>query len=141
VFLLTQGFLRLLGKEKKGSIVTLSTSAAFMVFPGMSCYSLSKLASTQLQTFIAAENPNVTAISLHPGLVLTDMTMDAFRPYAKDTPELVGGVGVWLATEKAAFLNGRYIESNVSAALSHPLLIFFRRTSDPVDFPAVKAVC
>jgi len=114
VFLLTQGFLRLLGKEKKGSIVTLSTSAAFMVFPGMSCYSLSKLASTQLQTFIAAENPNVTAISLHPGLVLTDMTMDAFRPYAKDTPELVGGVGVWLATEKAAFLNGRYIESNWS---------------------------
>jgi hypothetical protein len=35
-------------------------------------------------------------------------------PFAKDTPELVGGLGVWLATEKAAFLNGKYIESNWS---------------------------
>ncbi|KAH7413157.1 putative oxidoreductase ucpA [Cadophora sp. MPI-SDFR-AT-0126] len=114
VFLLTQGFLRLLGKERKGSIVALSTSAAFMAFPGMSCYSISKLASTQLQAFVAAENPNVTAISVHPGIVLTDMTLDAFRPYAKDTPELVGGLGVWLSTEKAEFLNGRYIEANWS---------------------------
>ncbi|KAH7370582.1 putative oxidoreductase ucpA, partial [Rhexocercosporidium sp. MPI-PUGE-AT-0058] len=114
VFLLTQGFLHLLGKERKGSIVTLSTTAAVMVFPGMSSYSLSKLASMQLQAFIAAENPNVTAVALHPGIVMTDMTLDYFMPYAKDTPELVGGVGVWLATEKAAFLNGRYIESNWS---------------------------
>ncbi|KAG4444286.1 hypothetical protein IFR05_000261 [Cadophora sp. M221] len=114
VFLITQGFLRLLGKERKGSIVTLTTAAAVMVFPGMSSYSLSKLASMQLQAFIAAENSNVTAVALHPGIVLTDMTLDYFLPYAKDTPELVGGVGVWLSTEKAEFLNGRYIEANWS---------------------------
>ncbi|KAH9218601.1 putative oxidoreductase ucpA [Leptodontidium sp. 2 PMI_412] len=114
VFLITQGFLRLLGKERKGSIITLTTAAAVMVFPGMSSYSLSKLASMQLQAFIAAENPNVTAVALHPGIVLTDMTLDYFLPYAKDTPELVGGVGVWLSTEKAEFLNGRYIEANWS---------------------------
>lgn len=123
VFLITQGFLRLLGKERKGSIVTLTTAAAVMVFPGMSSYSLSKLASMQLQAFIAAENPNVTAVALHPGIVLTDMTLDYFLPYAKDTPELVGGVGVWLSTEKAEFLNGRYIEANVGACPSRPLPI------------------
>ena len=36
------------------------------------------------------------------------------RPFAKDTFELAGGVAVWLATEQAAFLNGRYISSNWS---------------------------
>lgn len=68
----------------------------------------------QLQAFVAAESPNITAVSLHPGLVLTDMTLDDFRPFAKDTPELVGGIGVWLSTEQASFLNGKYIESNWS---------------------------
>ncbi|KAK0122129.1 hypothetical protein ONS95_010389 [Cadophora gregata] len=114
VFLLTQGFLRLLGKERKGSIVTLSSSVAVMAFPGMSSYSLSKLSAAQLQAFVALENPNVTTVAVAPGVVLTDMTLDAFRPYAKDTPELVGGVAVWLSTEKAEFLNGKYVEANWS---------------------------
>jgi hypothetical protein len=65
-----------------------------------------------MQAFVAAENPNVTAVALHPGIVITDMTADMFRPFAKDTPELVGGVGVWLSTEKASFLNGKYVEVN-----------------------------
>ena len=85
-----------------------------MTVPGMSNYSLSKLVALQLQAFVAAENPNVTAIALHPGIVLTEMTTGDFKPFAKHTPELVGGIGVWLSTEKAAFLNGKYVESNWS---------------------------
>jgi len=113
-FLVTQGFLKLLGKDGKGSIVNMTSGLALISFPGMSSYSLSKLVALQLQAFIAVENPNVTAIALHPGIVMTEMTTDDFKPFAKDTPELVGGVGVWLSTEKAAFLNGKYIESNWS---------------------------
>ncbi|KAE8441546.1 hypothetical protein EG329_004854 [Mollisiaceae sp. DMI_Dod_QoI] len=113
-FLLAQGFAALLGKERKGNIVNLTTAGAIMVFPGMSSYSLSKLASLQLQAFIAAEHPNISAVALHPGIVMTDMTLDFFIPFAKDTPELVGGVGVWLSTEKASFLSGKYMESNWS---------------------------
>lgn len=45
---------------------------------------------------------------------MTDMTLDAFKRFALDTPELVGGVGVWLATDNAAFLNGKYISANWS---------------------------
>lgn len=106
--------MKLLGKEKRGSIINVTTAGAVMTFPAMSSYSLSKLVDLQIQTFVAAENPNVTAMSLHPGIIMTDMTTAFFVPFAKDTPELVGGVGVWLATEKASFLNGRYIESNWS---------------------------
>ncbi|TVY62255.1 Short chain dehydrogenase citE [Lachnellula suecica] len=113
-FLMTQGFLKLLEKEQKGTIVSLTSGMALMILPHMSSYSLTKLITLQLQAFVAAENPNVTAIALHPGIVHTEMVSGSFAPFAKDTFELVGGVGVWLATEKAAFLNGRYVTSNWS---------------------------
>ncbi|TVY38702.1 Short chain dehydrogenase, partial [Lachnellula subtilissima] len=113
-FLFTQGFLKLLGTEAKGSIVNMTSGLAVMTVPGMSSYSLSKLAILQLQAYIALENPNVTAIALHPGIVKTEMTAGAFQRFALDTPELVGGIGVWLSTEKAAFLNGKYVSSNWS---------------------------
>ena len=113
-FLVTQGFLKLLGKERKGAIISLTTFAAHMPFPGLSAYSISKLALTQLQAFIAVENPNVTAVAVHPGLILTDATLDYFKPFAKDSPELLGGLGVWLATENATFLSGKYVEVNWS---------------------------
>jgi len=111
-FIVTQGFLKLLGKERKGAIINLTTFAAHMPFPGLSSYSISKLALTQLQAFVAVECPNVTAVAVHPGLILTDATLDYFKPFAKDSPELLGGLGVWLATEKAAFLSGKYVEVN-----------------------------
>lgn len=80
----------------------------------MSSYSLSKLVNLQIQVFVAAEISNVTAVAIHPGIVMTDMAMDMFVPFAKDTPELIGGLGVWLATDQAAFLDGKYIGSNWS---------------------------
>lgn len=78
-FLLTQGFAALLGKERKGNIVSVASATAAVVFAGMSSYSLSKLAAIQLQAFVAAEYPNITAVAHHPGIVLTDMTPDYFR--------------------------------------------------------------
>ncbi|KAK0123957.1 hypothetical protein ONS95_008945 [Cadophora gregata] len=111
-FLITQGFLQLLGKEKKGSVINLTTGAAVSIFPGMSSYSISKLIPVQLAAYVAAENPNVTAVALHPGTVHTDMTLDSFVRFSIDTPELVGGIGVWLATEKAAFMTGKYVSAN-----------------------------
>lgn len=110
-FFVTQGFLKLLG-EKKGTIINLTSAGAHNVFPNMSAYSLTKLITLQLAAFVAAENPNVNSIALHPGMVPTDMTTDMFKRFSHDTPELVGGVGVWLATDAASFLTGRYIASN-----------------------------
>jgi hypothetical protein len=37
-----------------------------------------------------------------------------FRKFALDTPELVGGTAVWLATKEAYFLNGRFMSVNWS---------------------------
>lgn len=80
----------------------------------MSGYSISKLATVQLTAHLAAAYPNVTAVALHPGLVETDMMHDAFRRFNLDSPALVGGLAVWLSSEKAKFLTGRVIASNWS---------------------------
>jgi NAD(P)-dependent dehydrogenase (short-subunit alcohol dehydrogenase family) len=80
----------------------------------MAGYSISKLASLQLMAHIAAAYPNITTVSLHPGLVDTDMIRDEFKVFNLDSPALVGGVGVWLSSEKAKFLTGRVVASNWS---------------------------
>jgi NAD(P)-dependent dehydrogenase (short-subunit alcohol dehydrogenase family) len=113
-FLVSQGFLKLLGKEDKGCIINISSALALATLPASSSYALSKLAMLQLQKFISAEYPNVFAVGVHPGILMTDIVTDFLIPFAKDTFELAGGVAVWLATEQASFLNGRYISSNWS---------------------------
>jgi NAD(P)-dependent dehydrogenase (short-subunit alcohol dehydrogenase family) len=78
----------------------------------MSGYNISKLATLQLTAHLAAAYPNVTAIALHPGLVDTDMVRDEFRRFDLDSPALVGGLAVWLSSEKAKFLTGRVMVSH-----------------------------
>lgn len=85
---------------------------AYQVQPTLSAYGISKLATLELTTYIAVENPNITAIALHPGVVHTEQTMDSFVKFAKDTPELVGGIATWLSTPRAHFLSGRFVAAN-----------------------------
>ncbi|GKT46788.1 short chain dehydrogenase gsfE [Colletotrichum spaethianum] len=107
-------FLKSLPATSHGTIINFTTIAHWVV-PTMSSYALAKLASLQLAAYVAgetAEQGNVTAVGLHPGLVHTDMTYKHLRPFALDSPELVGGTAVWLCSEKARFLNGRFVAAN-----------------------------
>ncbi|KXH62075.1 hypothetical protein CSAL01_08210 [Colletotrichum salicis] len=89
------------------------TTITHWVVPTMSSYVIAKLATQQLNAHVAAENmDNVTTVSVHPGMVHTDMTMDRFRPFAHDTTALVGGTVVWLCSDKARFLSGRFVATN-----------------------------
>ena len=40
------------------------------------------------------------------------MVRENFKPFAKDTQRLTGGVSLWLTTPKADFLNGGYLSVN-----------------------------
>lgn len=112
--MVTKGFLRLIGGDKAATIVNITTGAAVDVAPGMSGYAISKLAIAHLQQFVAAEHPNVVAVAASPGGVLSDMTFDWFKRFAGDSLRLIGGFAVWLATDKAKFMNGRYAAANWS---------------------------
>ncbi|KIW72424.1 hypothetical protein PV04_00619 [Phialophora macrospora] len=113
-FMMSRAFLSLLGTERHGTIVNLSAGIATAVFPTWSSYSITKLAALKLAEYVAAEYPNVNAVALQPGVVDTDMVLESFKRFALDTPELVGGTGVWLATDAARFLTGRFISANWS---------------------------
>ena len=45
---------------------------------------------------------------------LKSLCTDMFLKFALDTPELVGGMAVWLTTKEAYFLNGRFVSVNWS---------------------------
>lgn len=132
-FLATRGFLSLLGTERQGTIVNVSTGMAGAVFPTWSSYSITKLAANRIADYVAVEYPNVNAVAMQPGVVDTDMVVgkwstaiqagrksiltcdaESFKRFALDTPELVGGTAVWLATDAARFLTGRFISVNWS---------------------------
>ncbi|KAH8647803.1 hypothetical protein BX600DRAFT_405007 [Xylariales sp. PMI_506] len=114
-FLVSRAFLRQLpSKDHAATIVTLVTGAAWQVFPTISGYGISKQLALSVSAHIAAGYPNVTAVGLHPGLVDTDMLMDAFRHFTLETPALVGGLAVWLSHPHAHFLSGRNVASQWS---------------------------
>lgn len=111
-FLMTSYFLKALPSTSQGTIINMTSAMGYGIYPGHSAYGLGKMINLQMAAYVAAETPNVTSVSLHPGVVSTDMVVDSFAKFALDTPELVGGTAVWLSTEKAKFMDGRYMNSN-----------------------------
>jgi len=119
-FMLCHAFINALPdpQSSRGTIILVTSAAAWFAQPGTSSYTISKIASVQLAAVMSQEggldgaNPNVDVIAFHPGTVKTDMTVETFMRFSNDTPELTGGVGVWLATDKARFMNGRVMNPN-----------------------------
>lgn len=89
-FLVTQAFIRLVGSEKRASVINLTSLLARLVVPGVSAYILSKLVSIQLTAILGKEYPNITAVSINPGAVKTDMTLDTFTRFSTYTTHLCG---------------------------------------------------
>lgn len=109
-----RSFLALLpGPDTPATIVSLSSWQPFFTVPPLGAYLISKLVLDALATYVAAEYPNVNAISMHPGILRTDMLREPFGSlFNLDSPQLVGGITVWLCQEKAKFLSGRFIAAN-----------------------------
>ncbi|KAK4076960.1 uncharacterized protein Triagg1_3927 [Trichoderma aggressivum f. europaeum] len=97
------------------TIINISTAGAWLVYTVAGAYSVSKLASQQWCTMLnAAYGGTLAVVSIHPGLVPTDMTNSFFEKFNKDTPMLTGGLCTWIAAdaERSAFLSGRVISAN-----------------------------
>jgi NAD(P)-dependent dehydrogenase (short-subunit alcohol dehydrogenase family) len=114
-FLTTRSFIRLLPSlDIPATLINITSAGAWSVIPSQSGYCISKLLGIQLIPFVAEEYPNITAIALHPGMIDTDMLDPGFKHFDLETPELVGGLGVWLSHQHARFLSGRFLASQWS---------------------------
>ncbi len=74
-YLTTRAFLQLVGSSDRAVIVNISSGAATNILPGMSSYSISKIAVNRLTEYVAAENANVVCVTLDPGTVDTEMLL------------------------------------------------------------------
>lgn len=59
-----------------------------------------------------AEYPNLRVFTTLPGIVATEMIADAFKPFAKDDPKMLGMLATYLASPKAEYLRGQLVSVN-----------------------------
>ncbi|KAK0793032.1 hypothetical protein LTR91_021050 [Friedmanniomyces endolithicus] len=80
---------------------------------GFSSYNSSKFAVLKMFEILAVENPDVHVVSMHPGVVDTEMKRrnDMPSPHM-DAVELPSHFAVWLCSQEAKFLRGKFVWSN-----------------------------
>jgi NAD(P)-dependent dehydrogenase (short-subunit alcohol dehydrogenase family) len=108
-YLFTTHFLKNYGGV--GTIINTSSIGSILTSPGLSAYQPGKTAINRITDFIHMEYPNVRAFAYHPGGVKTELAKqlpENMMDLLVDTPELAAGYCVWLTTEQADFLRGRY---------------------------------
>jgi len=115
--ILSQAFLP--KKKSGGTIIGYSSGAAFLPpsvpnMVGTSSYSASKLAAARVYEYLAAENPDLNVVTIHPGVVDTAMYKKSEMDMNDilDTVQLPAHFSVWLASPEARIFSGRYLFVN-----------------------------
>jgi NAD(P)-dependent dehydrogenase (short-subunit alcohol dehydrogenase family) len=80
---------------------------------GISAYIVSKLAIIKFMQMVATENPDVHVVTIHPGIIETDMFRKAeLEGLQLDTIQLPAHFTLWLTSEQARFARGRFLWCN-----------------------------
>ncbi|MCJ1440960.1 MAG: hypothetical protein MMC23_001446 [Stictis urceolatum] len=116
-YLCIRAYLRLLAGGP-GTILNVSSLSSIMLNPDQSSYGTSKTAINRLTSFVHAEHAaqGVRCIAFHPGGVAdTDIGEKApkwLRERLTDTLELAADTALYLSTERAGWLSGRFVLAN-----------------------------
>ncbi|KAI1327020.1 NAD(P)-binding protein [Xylariaceae sp. FL0255] len=94
------------------TVISMTTGAIAHVFPNMASYTASKLALVRIMENLHAEQQGIRVFMLIPGIVMTDMTIDALKPYAKDSPGLSASWTLFLSTPRAEWMRGGIVSAN-----------------------------
>jgi hypothetical protein len=77
---------------------------------------MSKMVNAKLTQDLQVEHPTVTSVCIDPGVVETSWTdiqaLQFLLPLGRDMFELVGAMGIWVASRDISFLSGRYLSIN-----------------------------
>lgn len=129
-YLFARFVLPLMQKQQSGHIIITASRAAVSIDPEMSSYQISKLAATRLAELIDVENREfgIKSFAIHPGGIVTRLLTDietketepwAAKAAAKIRSHLVedislpGNSCVYLASGKADFLSGRFVDTTI----------------------------
>ena len=117
---LTQLVLKIMTRQKRGSIINFSSLAAFALKSGNSAYGVSKAAVAAWTKTLAQETAkyNIRVNAVAPGLIDTDMAKQMEEKARKEMIESsamkrlgkvteVTDAVLFLASEKASFINGQ----------------------------------
>jgi len=131
VYYCTRAVLPGMIERKRGAIINISSGAGSLAGPNWSAYATSKAALDHLTRVVAVElkDSGVHVISLHPGIVETEMVQtlrsaspqqlpEARRKFFEDataqgevySPEIPARVIAWLASEAGRELNGEMLD-------------------------------
>lgn len=91
------------------TFISVNTPAAHAAFPMVSAYGASKAGQAQLVAAMAAENPNIKIVSMHPGTIESEMNVKSGMPLSKDDLSLPSSFAVWLAAPGNDFVHGRFL--------------------------------
>lgn len=89
--------------------ISLNTGAAHNVFPNYSAYSASKLGQGQLIAHLAVENPDVRVVSMHPGVLASEMNTKSGMTISQDDMSLPSAFAVWLVSGRASWTSGKFL--------------------------------
>ena len=123
--LFTQGIAKIMIRNKSGSIINLSSSAAFIADPGTLSYGTSKSALIRATESMAMElgTLNIRVNAIAPGVTKTDM-FDQMSKDARDKlinssslkrpaePKDIANVALFLASELSSFVTGQVIRAD-----------------------------
>ncbi|KAF2165887.1 hypothetical protein M409DRAFT_66858 [Zasmidium cellare ATCC 36951] len=123
-FITAQAFLPHVNPQGSPTIISVNAALPFtLTFPGWvakSAYNGSKIALAQIMQHLAQENPSISVVSVHPGIIDTDMltATDEQKAYMRsvgllDTHDLPADFFVWLSTPEAGkACTGKYLFAN-----------------------------
>nr|AMD38955.1 reductase [Fusarium thapsinum] len=81
--------------------------------PGVFSYAAAKAAALKMVDYFAFENPHIHVVSIQPGIIATGINPDLSVGF--DTVELPAHFMVWIASEEAQFLKGKFVWANWDA--------------------------
>jgi len=98
-----------------GKFINISTGVTTInSWPGFSAYAASKLAMVKIVEYLSAEREDIWSINVHPGVVASDMNTKSGSAVF-DEADLPGDFTVWLVSEEAKFLKGKFVWVNWDA--------------------------
>lgn len=130
-------------RRSRGRIVNISTGAAVKTMVGWSAYCTAKAGFLHLTRNLAVEEPEITSVSLRPGVIDTGMQaeirksgsgmeadahqkfLDLHREKQLEPPEVPGRVAAWLALQAPTEWSGEFI-SYAEERVAQSALEFFQ---------------